>query len=155
MTIPAVFKPFLSQALDAFSFLVSEYGFTLMTQSAVGPEAWVVYETPTTRVTAHYELGAEPWIEIGRLELRDSKIVQPASVGLELVARVRGAAPEKHMHTARDLSGDELHVIMRSRAETLRSYADDLLSGDFHRFPELERKAEEEIRDRDRELFGG
>lgn len=84
MKTPPVFQSFVDATKAAFAHLQSDYGFRLTERRAVGSEAWGTYENPTTRVTVHYELGAEPWVEIGRLDLRDGRLVQPASIGLSV-----------------------------------------------------------------------
>src|SRR5689334_14270897 len=90
--IPEVFQTFVNETRAAFEYLVHAHGFQLTAEKAVGSEAWVAYENETTRVTVHYELGAEPWVEIGRLELRDGRTVQPSSIGLDLLLRERAKA---------------------------------------------------------------
>src|SRR6185436_1970568 len=147
-------QPFVAATKTAFSYLTTEYGFQLTVDRGLGPEAWVTYENQTTRVTVHYELGAEPWVEIGRLELRDGHMVQPASIGLDLLVRERGKPLDDEVKVPRDISGPEISRMVSVRAKRLQTLGDDLLRGDFRSFPKLQTKAEKELRQRETELFG-
>jgi hypothetical protein len=153
MNIPSVFQPFISGARVSFQFLLNDYGFSVTAEKAVGREAWVVYENATTRVTVHYELGAEPWVEIGRLELRDRQMVQPTSIGLDLLSRGRGKPLSDTVNVPREIGESEISRMIALRAERLRAFGDDLLRGDFRSFPKLLTKAEKELQKREAELF--
>jgi hypothetical protein len=154
MNVPPVFKPFIAATEAAFSYLVSDYGFRLTGKRVLGAEAWVTYESETTRITIHYELGAEPWIEIGRLEVRDGKVVQPASIGLDLLLRERGKPLNDQLSEPRDIGESEISRMVATRAERVRSLGDDFLRGDFRAFPKLQTKAEKELKRREETLFG-
>ena len=154
MNIPPVFRSFVAATESAFSYLTNDYGFHLTVERALGSEAWVTYENQTTRVTVHHELGAEPWVEIGRLELRDGHLVQPASVGLDVLLRERGEPLDDDVKAPRDIGGSEISRMVSVRANRLRALGDDLLRGDFRSFPKLQTKAEKELRRREAELFG-
>jgi hypothetical protein len=151
---PSVFRPFITATKEAFAFLESDYGFRLMVKRWAGAEAWVTYETQVTRITIHYELGAEPWIEIGRLEIRDGKVVQPASIGLDLLLRERGMPLNDEVLEPRDIGESEISRMIATRAERIRRLGSDLLRGDFRDFPKLQTKAEEELKLREETLFG-
>jgi hypothetical protein len=153
MSIPSVFQAFIAAARAAFDYLIASYGFQLKAERAVGSEAWVTYENETTRITVHYELGAEPWVEIGRLELRSGQIVQPSSIGLDLLLRERGEPLSDAVDVPREIGDSELSRMIAVRAEGLRAFG-DLLSGDFRSFPKLQTKAEKELQKREVELFG-
>jgi hypothetical protein len=154
MTVPTAFQPFIAATTAAFEYLVSEYGFHRESEKAAGAEAWVVYENATARVTVHYELGAEPWVEIGRLEVRNGQLVQPNSIGLDLLLRERGKPLLDEVTVPRDIDVPELSRMISIRAKRLRSFGEDLLRGDFQSFPKLQTKAEKELRRREAELFG-
>lgn len=138
---------------SAFEFLINDYGFRVAAEKALGAEAWVTYENATTTVTVHYELGAEPWVEIGRLELRNGQMVQPSSIGLELLLRERGKPLSDAIDVPRDMGDAENSRMIALRAERLRAFGDDLLRGDFRSFPKLQTKAERELRKREAESF--
>lgn len=154
MTMPSIFLPFISTTTEAFEYLVNEYGFHRKSEKAAGSEAWVVYENPTTRVTVHYELGAEPWVEIGRIEMRDGERVQPNSIGLDLLLRERGKPLGDEVTVPREIDSPELSRMIMTRAERLHTLGDDLLRGDFRAFQKLQTKAEKELRKREADLFG-
>jgi hypothetical protein len=154
LKMPLVFQPFVAETLAAFEYLIIDYGFHVSVPEASGSEAWAMYENPTTRVTVHYELGAEPWVEIGRLEPHDGKLVQSGSVGLDLLLRERGRPLGDEVNPPRDIGKSEISNMLGARAERLRMCGDDLLRGDFQSFPRLQTKAEKELRRRDAELFG-
>jgi len=154
MKIPPVFQPFIAAVKNAFSYLERDYGFRLTVQRALGSEAWVTYENQTTRIIVHYELGAEPWVEIGRLELRDGQVVQPASIGLDLLLRERAKPLDDEVKVPRDIGESEISLMVSVRANRLRALGDDLLRGDFRSFPKLQSKAEKELQRRETEIFG-
>lgn len=154
MNVPPVFESFIAATEASFSYLVSDYGFRRTAKRALGPEAWITYESETTRIRIHYELGAEPWIEIGRLEVRDGKVVQPASIGLDLLLRDRGEPLNDELAEPRDIDEWEISRMVATRAERVRSLGDDFLRGDFRSFPKLQTKAENELRRREETLFG-
>lgn len=154
MSVPPTFQPFITATRRAFAYLVNDYGFRMKTEMALGSEAWVAYENHTTRITVHYELGAEPWVEIGRVELRDGQLVQPSSIGLELLVRERGKPLDDQVRVPRDITAPEISQMIGTRAERLRSLGEDLLRGDFRGFPKLQTKAGQELQRREAELFG-
>lgn len=154
MNVPPVFEPFIAATEAAFSYLVSDYCFRLKVKRVLGPEAWVTYESETTRITIHYELGAEPWVEIGRLEVRDGKVVQSASIGLDLMLRERGKPLNDQLSKPRDIGESEISQMVATRAERVRSLGEDFLRGDFRAFPKLQTKAEKELKRREETLFG-
>ena len=153
MTIPSVFQTFIRDVRAAFQFLVHDYGFSVTAENTVGSEAWVSYENATTRVTVHYELGAEPWVEIGRLELRDGRMVQPSSIGLDLLLRERGKPLSDTVDVPREIGDGEKSRMIALRAESLRAFGDDVLRGDFRWFSKLQTTAERELQKREAELF--
>jgi hypothetical protein len=153
MNIPSVFQTFMRDVRSAFDFLVRDYGFSVTAERTVGSEAWVAYENATTRVTVHYELGAEPWVEIGRLELRDGRKVQPSSIGLDLLLRERGSPLSDTIDVPREIGDGEKSRMIALRAERLRAFGDDVLRGDFRSFSKLQTKAERELLKREAELF--
>jgi hypothetical protein len=154
MSMPDVFKLFISEARAAFDYLVTTYGFKRTMEQAIGPEAWVVFEGATTRITVHYEMGAAPWVEIGRLEDVNGRHVQTKEIGLNLLLRERGKALHDDVDSPRDLNNTELATMLRARAHLLAETGDDLLRGSFESFPRLWNKAEKELRKREAELFG-
>jgi len=141
MNIPPVFQPFIAATKTAIAYLQSDYGYRLTVQQAIGSEAWVIYESATTRITVHYELGTVPWVEIGRLELRDGEITQPASIDLERILRARGNALDHELRVPRDFGESEIGWMVSIRADRLRATADDVLRGDFRAFPKLQAKS--------------
>jgi hypothetical protein len=153
MNIPSVFQTFISQVRSAFHFLVRDYGFRVTAERAVGSEAWVAYENATTRATVHYELGAEPSVEIGRRELRAGRRVQPASISLDLLLRERGSPLSDTIDVPREIEDGEKSRMIALRAERLHAFGDDVLRGDFRLFPKLQTKAERELLKREAELF--
>jgi hypothetical protein len=154
MSIPDVFKPFIAQTETAFDYLVTVYGFKCTTERAIGPEAWVVFESATTRITVHYEMGAAPWVEIGRLEDVKGRRVATKTVGLDLLVRERGEILRDDVDPPRDLSSTELSTMLQARARLLAEVGEDLLRGNFESFPRLWNEAENEVRKREAELFG-
>lgn len=154
MNIPPGFQSFIAATKAAFSYLVTDYDFCLSATKALGPGAWVIYENGVTRVTIAYELGSEPWVEIGRLEVRDGQVLEPESIGLHLLLRERGKPLEDHVKELRDIGESEISQMVSVRAERLRTLGDDLLRGDFRAFPKLLTKAERELESREKELFG-
>jgi hypothetical protein len=154
MNIPTVFQPFIVGVRAAFDYLITDYGFYLKDETAAGSEAWSTYENPTTRVTVHYELGSEPWVEIGQRETRDGREVQSASIGLELLLREHGNPLTDAVPFPREIQAAELTHMLRKRAEGLRVVGKDLLRGDFHELPKLQTKAETELKKREADLFG-
>ncbi len=154
MTQPGIFEPFVNATDEAFAFLVTDYGFLRKKDDAAGGESWVIFESGATRVTVHYELGAEPWVEIGRLEMRDGRLVQPNSIGLDLLLRERGKPLVDDVAVPREINSTELARMLDVRAERLRTCGEDLLRGNFSAFPKLQTKAEKELLKREAELFG-
>jgi hypothetical protein len=154
MSIPDVFRPFISQTRTTFDYLVTTYGFERTTEQAAGPEAWVEFENATTRITVHYEMGAAPWVEIGRLEDVKGRRVQTKSIGLDLLLRERARALNDDLDVPRDLSSSELSTMLQVRARALAEAGDDLLRGNFESFPRLWNKAENELQRREAKLFG-
>jgi len=154
MSIPRVFKPFISETRTAFDYLITTYGFSKATEHALGPEAWVVFESAATRITVHHEMGSAPWIEIGRLEEVDGRLEQTKEIGLDLLLRQRGKALHDEVAAPRDLSNTELSAMLQARARLLAEVGDDLLRGNFDAFPRLWTKAQQELRKREAELYG-
>lgn len=154
MTIPPIFRPFIAATKTAFAYLTVDHDFRLKAEGAIGPEAWVIYDSAATRITVHYELGAAPWVEIGRLAERKGQVAQSASIGLDLLLRDRGAPLNDELSVPGDIAEAELSAMISIRAERLRVMGEDLLRGDFSALPKLQTKAEKELERREAELFG-
>jgi hypothetical protein len=153
MNIPGVFQPFVHDVRAAFDYLVTTYAFQRTTEKALGPEAWVVFESETTRITVHYEMGSAPWVEIGRLENLNGRRVQTKEIGLDVLLREKGNVLIGDIEPPRDLIGSELSAMLQARARLLAEAGDDLLRGNFESFPRLWSKAEKELRKREAELY--
>jgi hypothetical protein len=152
MSVQAIFQPFYEATKSAFAYL-AEQGFICRDEANAGAEAWVTYENGKTRITVHYELGAVPWVEVGRLESRGGRFVQPQSVSLDLLLRDRGVSLKDEISAPREITPFELSSMLGTRAERLRQYGADVLRGDFSSFPRLQTKAEKELRRREAETI--
>jgi hypothetical protein len=155
MEIPDACIAFVAETRAAFDYLVANYGYRCTAEEAMGPEAWVVYEGPSTRITVHYELGTPPWVEVGRLEVVHGKRVAAKRIGLDLLLRERKKKSlDDDIGPPRDLRRLELSTMLQRRADALAEAGDDLLRGNFEAFPRLYNEAERELRAREASFFG-
>jgi hypothetical protein len=154
MKIPAPFKTFVASTERHFGFLVGDYGFLLKGVDVAAYEAWVTFENETTRVTVTYEMGSPPWVEIARLEHRDDKRIARDEISLDFVLEEHGKKDAESPVGYGDIPDEIVDEMLRAKAKSLREDAADLLRGDFEALPLLRKRAEENLRRRNVELFG-
>src|SRR5690242_4488831 len=121
--------------LDAFAYLVENFGFRNVSTNIHAPEFWSTFHNETTAVTIHYEMGSEPWVELAELKRENDHVVERNRVALEFLVQER--APQEGSLRARADDDEEARRIIYAKARQLRQYGGDVLRGDFHVFPRL------------------
>jgi hypothetical protein len=132
--------------LDAFHYLISDFGFRCLSTNMHAPECWTAFHSVTTAVIVHFELGSQPWVELAELKREGDQIVERNRAALEFLVRER--APQEASLRARDDSDEEVRRVIYEKARQLREYGKDVLSGDFRVFPRLKELAAENLRKR-------
>jgi hypothetical protein len=134
-------------ALDAFRYLIDDYGFRYVSTSMHAPECWSTFHNATTAVTVHFELGSAPWVELAELKRHGGRIVEQNRSALEFLVQERAQREET---TRVDAGADEQgERAIYEKARQLRMYGEDVLTGDFRIFPRLRQLAEENLRRRE------
>lgn len=135
---------FEQKVLEAFRYLIDDYGYQRQSTSIHAPECWTTFRSVTTAVTVHYEIGSTPWVELAELVRDGDRAVERRRTSLELLLRER--APDEQTFTA--ASDDDIPRALREKARQLRTYGDDILRGDFSVFPRQREVAEENLNTR-------
>jgi hypothetical protein len=132
--------------LDAFAYLVENFGFRYLSTSMHAPECWSTFHNETTAVTVHYEIGSQPWVELAKLKRNGDRVVEQSRAALEFLVQER-APEEVSLRTSGD-DDEERRRAIYTKARQLREYGSDVLRGDFHVFPRLQELAAENLRRR-------
>jgi hypothetical protein len=132
--------------LDAFAYLVENFGFRYLSTSMHAPECWSTFHNETTSVTIHYEIGSQPWVEIAKLKREGDRIVEQNRAALEFLIQER--APGEVLLTTSGHDEEGTRRVIYAKARQLREYGSDVLRGDFRVFPRLKELAEENLRKR-------
>jgi len=136
-----------SAVLDAFQYLMTDFGFSYQSTSMHAPECWSTFWNTTTAVTIHYELGSLPWVELAELVRDSSRVIERNRTSLEFLLTER-APEEAGIPAGRSDEVDVKHVIYE-KARLLRQYGQDVLGGDFRIFPRLKELAAENLQRRE------
>ena len=149
------FAAFVGAASRHFNFLETEYGFRFKGPRVFGYEASVTFESVNSQVIIHYEAGSPPWVEITRLSLDAIPVDERDldSVSLETIMSSRGVVTDSQLAEYRDISDDQLDLMLARKALELRREANDLLRGDFASLPKLKKLAKGEAQRREAKLF--
>jgi hypothetical protein len=137
---------FEDSVLDAFAFLVNDFGFRYKSMRVHAPECWCVFHNVTTGIVVHYELGSRPWVEMAELRHHGDRVIEVRRSALEFLLQQR--APLEAGSTSRCDGDEELRRAICAQASSLRDHGGDLLRGDFAIFPRLQELAAESLRRR-------
>jgi hypothetical protein len=134
-------EPFVALCREEFQFLEDEYGFRPVSTQSGEDTRHVIYKNDTTGVGVYYEFrDAATWVVLMRL-LNGTlpEYGDPVNThGLHLFVRLRSSIPPTpEQWIPPPLPPSELTKRLRKNAAALRTYADDVLHGDFSVFPEL------------------
>ncbi len=75
-----VFAFFKETTSDAFSFLVSDFGFKLVSTSVYPPECAIKYQSVKTGVTVCYEWESDIWVVLSRLQRNGADVFEAEKV---------------------------------------------------------------------------
>lgn len=121
-----------------------------MSSTVRTPEHRIIFENGTTRVVVVFEMGAVPWVELGKRtapgERRERYDFQ-----FLLMERAPHEVPEMSERVRHD---DDVMPSVRRLAILVREYAPDILRGDFSVFPRLRDRAEENFARTNADLYG-
>lgn len=133
--------------LDAFRFLIDDYGFRYLAMSVHAPGCWSTFHNATTAVTVHFEIGSLPWVELAEIKHHRGRIIEQNRSALEFLVQER--APQEPALRIDPEKEDEIKRAIYEKARQLRTYGKDVLTGDFRVFPRLRELAEENLRRRE------
>ena len=135
---------------DAFSFLVEEFGFTLIDSHVGQRESSVTFSSPQTRVQIHVDhLPLSVNVGVGLFEKKGQRTMVDEH---GLVDVVRDQAPEEAIRLVAVV--ESLEETLAVHAELLRRHAVDLLRGERTRVPRLRRLRAAEVRRWNTEYYG-
>src|SRR5262249_62266318 len=98
-----------------------------------------------------FERMVGPWVELPRLEQTNTRSAERYDLSFLLTER---DPSWKGSPRCDDIDDPRLPTFLNELAEKLRQFGSDVLRGDFSIFPQLKRRAEENLRRTDKELFG-
>ena len=131
--------------LDAFQYLLNDFGFRYLSTNMHSPECWATFHNSTTAVTVHFEMASRPWVELAKLK-HDGGSIETNRSALEFLVHER--APEEAKVRANVYDDEEIRQVIYDKAHQLRDYGRDVLQGDFSVFPRLKELAMENLRRR-------
>lgn len=131
--------------LDAFAYLMFDFGFRFLGTSVHTPACWSTFHNMTTAVTVHFEMGSLPWVELAELKLYDGRFVERNRSALELLVQER--APRQVLAAGRG-SDEEIRRALYEKGCQLHKYGAEILRGDFRVFDRLKELAAENLRRR-------
>jgi len=123
---------------ELFQFLVDEFGCRLASTKEDGGTHSVIYQNSTTAVGVYFEARDRAvWVVLMRL-FKGKRLPYDGSYSHGLRHLIRLRAPsitlEETVHSEADIER-----VLSEDASAVRTYAADVLQGDFGVFPELER----------------
>ena len=146
----AVIQPireFRDAVRSAFAFL-EELGFSMTTVEQSGPEVCAEFRNATTFVSVAVEIGGRPWVTVGRLTRGET------GEHYDLAFLLEERSPGVGEWSKSGAKSEDLRAILEHQAKALAAHGTDILNGDFTVFDRLRLRAEENLRRRERELYG-
>jgi hypothetical protein len=133
----------------AFRALESKHGFKRSETVYIKKGCSVQFLNPTTDVTLHYEIGAEPWLSIA--DVHDSE--NRTTLDWLLVERgvMKAPTPAQAFSTAAK-PVSELPSMLEKKSQQLIEHGKDFIKGDFSLMPALQKRAKKHALDCDRYL---
>ncbi len=131
----------------AFRNLESKHGFKKSETVYIKKGCTVQFVNPTTDITLHYEIGAEPWLSIADANNPENK----TTLDWLLVERgvMKPPTPAQAFSTAPKPVA-ELASMLEIKNQQLIEYGTDLIKGDFSLMPALQKRAKKHALDCDR-----
>ena len=134
-------ETFVQICREQFQFLVDEFGchVAVSHDKSIWYEASVIFQNTTTAVMTQCDL-RDDIVNTVLMQLMDGRLPAYAdsthTQGLWTVLRIRGGPkfPHGNVRTA-----EAIERVLVQEAVALRTYARDILEGDFSIFPELKR----------------
>lgn len=147
---------FKKATAEAFSFLIDDYGFELVSTAIHAPECEINYQNDTTGVPITYEWGGVVWVELSRLSRTSAEVVEDEKYSLDILMLqcFPNAGIDEFFPSKDESSNQYLERVLHDYAQVLKECGRDILRGDFGIFPKLRKLAEEVLRQRNTELFG-
>src|SRR6185369_16545878 len=135
--------------MKAFRGLEGKHGFKRNETVYIKKGCSVQFLNPTTDITLHYEIGAEPWLSIADIHNPEMR----STLDWLLVERGVMKAPtpaQAFSTTPKPVS--ELASMLEKKSEQLIEYGKDFIKGDFSLMPALQKRAKKHALDCDRYL---
>jgi hypothetical protein len=135
--------------MKAFRGLEGKHGFKRNETVYIKKGCSVQFLNPTTDITLHYEIGAEPWLSIADIHNPEVK----STLDWLLVERgvMKPPTPAQAFSTeAKPVS--ELASMLEKKSEQLIEHGRDFIKGDFSLMPALQKRAKKHALDCDRYL---
>jgi hypothetical protein len=135
--------------MKAFRGLEGKYGFKRNETVYIKKGCSVQFLNPTTAITLHYEIGAEPWLSIADIQNPEVK----STLDWLLVERgvMKAPTPAQAFSTAAK-PVSELASMLEKKSEQLIEHGRDFIKGDFSLMPALQKRAKKHALDCDRYL---
>ncbi len=131
---------FVKLCNEKFQFLVEEFGFKRMPAKCGAHGCALLYRGQTTSVAIYYERRDQAaWVSLKRLtDGKEPDVLDKMNQhGLWSVVRLK-AGPDVKLVGSVPTEAD-MERVLTENAHALRTYAADILRGDFSLFPELYR----------------
>lgn len=138
MNIKDLFRIFKESALKDFNFLISDYGFNLVSSDIFTTEYSMSFRNKTTGVYLLYELGGVPGVGISKLGTKGSKVVDVERYSIDQL--IRKWCPKnvvERNYKFGDFGSEQIKAIMDTYSQILKTYGKNVLKGNFSIFKEL------------------
>ena len=153
-TISQMFALFEPAAREAFSFLISDYGFEHTGTVINVPQCEVLLRNTTTGAVILYEINDSPEVLLQKLTHTpptNITVVEEYSVHFLIKER----CPDKVIQAVvDDWDLETIRQILNDYSAALKECGRDILTGDFSIFPQLKLRARKNQERKNRELYG-
>jgi len=146
---------FERNVFDAFGPLTSSAGLQHVRSVIHAPELAVFFEGHSVGLAVKFELVMTPWVELAHIvRADDGHITVRERCGLKFILAERAPLEQQTSVPMKDGDDPALAIVLGELARQVQQYAADVLGGDFSVFPLCRRRAEENLRRTEEQLYG-
>lgn len=140
--------------LGSFGLLAARFLLTYVRSTIYGPECSITFENTVSGLTVHFEMGTGVWVQVGRLHRdRSASVSRREFYDLSFFLDER-APTEKRFPRFDNVNDPGIPGAVDDLARQVSTYASDVLGGDFAILPRIRKRAEENLRLTESQLYG-
>jgi hypothetical protein len=140
--------------LASFGPVCADFGLMHVRSLIHGPECSITFENTVAGLTVYFEIGTGAWVQAGQVHRDQSgKVTRREFYDLSFFLNDRAPA-EKRPARFDDVNDPGVAGAVDDLARQVRTYAADVLEGDFAVIPTIRERAKENLRITEARLYG-